>query len=223
MCGRYMLDTDAADITSEFDLSNALPLEFKPRYNIAPGTDVLIVRSSDRRPTAAKVRWGLVPFWAKDAKMGKRLINARAETVSEKPAFRRAFEKRRCLLPANGYYEWRIKNGGKQPFLIYRNDARCFAIAGLWERWRRDGKIIESCAVVTCPATGQIRGIHDRMPLLVGRPDYDLWLNEPVGAEKILEVSKSPLAIEMTMHAVSTFVNSPANDSPDCIAAIQSR
>ena len=131
MCGRYMLDTDAADITSEFDLLTKPSLKIKPRYNIAPGTDVLIIRVAAHRPAAAKVRWGMVPAWSKDTKIGSRLINARAETVSEKPAFRSAFENRRCLLPANGYYEWQIKDGTKRPFFIYRSDGRCFAIAGL--------------------------------------------------------------------------------------------
>jgi len=221
MCGRYMLDTNAADITSEFDLRTTPSLEIKPRYNIAPGTDVLIVRVAAHRPTVAKVRWGMVPVWSRDTKMGSRLINARAETVSEKPAFRGAFENRRCLLPANGYYEWQIKDGTKRPFLIYKGDGRCFAIAGLWERWQRGNEVVESCTVITCEASGRMRDLHNRMPLLVDRTDYNLWLNGPMKKKRMLELSKTPFATSLTMHPVSTAVNSPVNDSLECAAAVQ--
>lgn len=215
MCGRYMLSSDADTIGAEFGIDP--PAEIEPHYNIAPSQQVLIVRHRDAAREGAFVRWGLIPFWAKDPKIGYKMINARSETVTEKPAFRAAFRKRRCLVPADGYYEWQALEGGKQPYLIFPASGTCFAIAGLWESWRQDDEIVESCTLVTCAANERLSQLHHRMPVTVARDDYARWLAPDTGAADLEPLLRPAANDAFDFQAVSTTVNSPRNDSIACI------
>ncbi len=224
MCGRFALTTPPELIASLFALSS--PPDLRPRYNIAPTQDVLIVRMTKDRTAreAAMVRWGLVPSWADDPSIGSRLINARGESVAEKPAFRRAFRKRRCVIPASGFYEWRETGGSKQPMYIRREDGEPFALAGLWESWhdedRPDAPPLESCTIITTTANALLKPIHDRMPVVAAREKLDLWLGgEDPDALRELLAPADPSGWRVA--PVSRRVNSPKNDDPSCIRPLE--
>jgi putative SOS response-associated peptidase YedK len=217
MCGRYLL-TSPVDLLRQLFRFMERP-NLGPRYNIAPTQEVPIVRLSregDRRELL-QARWGLVPYWAKDAKIGNRLINARAEAIERTPAFREAYQRRRCLVPADGFYEWRKAGKERQPLLIRRRDQAPFAFAGLWERWQQpDGQILRSCTIVTCPPNALVAEVHDRMPVILATADHDRWLDPSQGDGKAL---LRPCPAEwLEALAVSPRVNSPANDDPACLA-----
>ncbi|MCO6452217.1 MAG: SOS response-associated peptidase [Caldilineales bacterium] len=218
MCGRFSLTSSAEELATLFDL-DAAP-ELPPRYNIAPTQLVAAVRfnSDSGQREMTLFRWGLIPFWSKDLAIGSRLINARSETVAEKPAFRAAFKSRRCLIPASGFYEWQKQNGGKQPHLIGMEDGKPFAMAGMWEHWEGgDGSIIESCTILTTTANKMIERVHNRMPVILDRQDFSDWL-DPATATGILHHLLRPYpAEEMMAYPVSTIVNSPVNDVPACV------
>lgn len=171
MCGRFTLRTPAKHIAEIFGLSDVFDLPHQ--YNIAPSQDVAAVRLNreGKKRELAMLHWGLVPFWAKDPKIGYRTINARAETLATKPSFRNAFKKRRCLIVADGFYEWQKTNGKKQPFLIHMKDDRPFAFAGLWEHWKGDDEVIESCTIIVTEANDLMKPIHDRMPVILSPDD----------------------------------------------------
>jgi putative SOS response-associated peptidase YedK len=218
MCGRFALSATAAELAAQFEVE--LGATLAPRYNIAPSQPVLIVRGGDDGRVAALVRWGLVPFWADDPAIGGRLINARAETVASKPAFRAAFRRRRCLVPASGYYEWQARAAGKRPWFIHPMHGAVVAIAGVWERWERDGTVSESCALLTCAANARVRPVHDRMPVLIPPADYARWLDAqatPTALDALL--APAPDA-SLALHPVAQLVNSPRHDSADCIAPL---
>jgi putative SOS response-associated peptidase YedK len=217
MCGRYALISDPAELAAQFDV--APPSAFAPRYNIAPSQPVLLVRNENQRRTSACLQWGLLPSWSKEATAGRRPINARAETVAEKPSFRAAFRRRRCLVPADGYYEWAARDGTKQPYFIYRDDRAPFAIAGLWEYWERDGNIVESCALLTCAANGFLSRVHHRMPVLIEPKNYALWLSAETRPDALGDLLTPANDDIFALHAVTKRVNSPANDSQECIDA----
>ncbi len=168
------------------------------------------------------LRWGLVPSWAKDPQMGARMINARGETVAEKPSFRSAVKSRRCLIPADGFYEWVKTDGGKQPHFIHFADARPFAFAGLWERWNKgEGDPLETCTIITTSPNDLIAGLHDRMPVILPDDRYDEWLKpEPLAADRLSEILVAHPAGQMEAYPVSTYVNKPANDDAGCIARV---
>lgn len=222
MCGRFTLATSAEKIADLFGI-NEVP-HLPARYNIAPTQDVPVCRApqsaADRR--VDDLRWGLVPFWADDLKIGNRMINARAETASAKPAYRAAFKRRRCLIPATGFYEWRKEEGGKQPYLFRSEDSSPFALAGLWERWSDDqtDEVVETFTILTCDANALVAPIHRRMPVVLGREHFEFWLdpgNEDVGA---LEALLDPPHLQsFEAVAVSRDVNSPSNDHPGLIEA----
>ncbi|MGR8919921.1 MAG: SOS response-associated peptidase [Gammaproteobacteria bacterium] len=214
MCGRYALISDATELAEAFGVE--MPPVFAPRYNIAPSQPVLIVRASERGREADIVEWGLLPSWSKDPRSARRPINARAETVAEKPSFRAAWRRRRCLVPANGYYEWAKRPGGKQPYYIHRRDDAPFAIAGIWEAWERDGNRIESCALLTCAASERLAAVHDRMPVTLAPAAYALWLGEASDGDAAALLTPAP-DDAFELRAVSTRVNAPANDSPECL------
>ena len=179
MCGRFSLIGDLSLLAHRFQFDGEWP-EFDPRYNIAPTDPVLTLRGVERRQ-AALMRWGLVPSWAKDPKVGAQMINARAETVAEKPAFRSALRSRRCLVLADSYYEWQRSPSGRRPFRIVLRSGEPFAFAGLWEAWRDPrGNVLLSCAVVTTPANELLAPIHDRMPAILPRELEELWLDAEV-------------------------------------------
>lgn len=226
MCGRYSLARPARLDPKAFGVE-AFP-DLPPRYNIAPTQDVLAVLEHDATRSAELLRWGLVPGWAKDPAVGARMANARAETVAEKPSFRNAFRSRRCLVPADGFYEWQVVPGAKrkQPHRIRMADDEPFAFAGLWESWRPAAKsadeaaALRSCALLTTAPNALMRPIHDRMPVIVAPDDYDAWLDPATPPADVLALLRSFPAERMVAHPVSTAVNSPHHDEAGCIAPL---
>ncbi len=218
MCGRFALSSDAETLAAEFDV--APPEQLAPRYNIAPSQPLLAVGALPDERVTTLFEWGLLPSWSKTVAGARRPINARAETVAGKPSFRAAFRRRRCLVPADGYYEWKALAGGKQPYYIHRADERCFAIAGIWEHWERDGAVIQSCALLTCAANDTLAAVHDRMPVIVAHEDYAAWLDPATPADSLARLLAPAADHAFALHAVSKRVNSPANDSRDNIRPV---
>jgi putative SOS response-associated peptidase YedK len=220
MCGRFTLTSTPEQLAQRFGLDE--PPQAAPRYNIAPGQDVLAIRldAETARRVAIHPRWGLVPSWAKDAAIGARMINARSETVAEKPAFRAAFRARRCLVPADGFYEWAPRQGGKQAHYIALRDAEPFGFAGLWERWEDpSGDALESCTLLTRDAVESIRGIHHRMPVILDPTAYEAWL-DPARDDptRLFALLRPPPEENIVWHPVSNRVNDVRVDDPACIA-----
>lgn len=218
MCGRYSLTLPPDAVRRLFGYL-ARP-NMAPRANIAPTQPVAAVRrDADGTPEFACLRWGLIPSWAKDAAIGNRLINARAESVAEKPAFRAAFRARRCLIAADGFYEWRKEGGRRQPYRILRRDAAPFGFAGLWERWHdpATGEVIESCTIITTDANNALRQIHPRMPVILDPAAFAAWLDpaaDPRAAQALLAPAPDDL---LRAYPVSTRVNSPRNEGLDLV------
>ena len=222
MCGRFTLRVDLRSVVERFRLHDPAQLDWEPRFNIAPTQTILAVRrNAAGERELVGLRWGLIPSWAKDAAIGNRLINARAETVSEKPAFRAAYARRRCLVPADGYYEWmRGEKGQKQPYWIGLRDQPLFAIAGLWETWRDPkGARIESVTLLTTAANGATRSIHPRMPVIL-RPGLEpTWLGETDATRDELSACLMPYrSAAMNFFPVSSYVSRPQNEGPQCVA-----
>jgi putative SOS response-associated peptidase YedK len=220
MCGRYSLSASPETIRDHFGL-HALPA-LEPRYNIAPTQVVPVIRAGEEGRELALLHWGLIPAWAKDEKTGYRMINARAETVAEKPAFRNAVRHRRCLVPADGFYEWRTTARGKQPYHVRRRDGALFAFAGLWEHWQDEhGRTIESFTILVTDANALLRPIHDRMPAIIEPADYERWLSRALRDPQALAPLLQPYpAVRLQAVPVSTRVNTPRHDDPDCIAPL---
>jgi putative SOS response-associated peptidase YedK len=218
MCGRYNLVTDAKTLVDAFEVS-VDRLELTPRYNIAPGQDVLAIRLEDGERVACMLHWGLVPFWAKDPKIGYKTINARAETVATKPAFRDAFKKRRCLVIATGFYEWRSEGKQKQPYHIRMVDGRAFAFAGLWEGWtdKETGEHIASCTILVTEASELVAPIHDRMPVILAPADYDAWLSPKTDLAVAQSLLVPYAGDDLEQYPVSRAVSSARNDGPELI------
>lgn len=222
MCGRFAFYSPREAVLAVFGVE--LPFEVEPHYNIAPTQLVAAIRAGDAGgPEGVRLRWGLVPSWAKDAAIGSRMINARAETLGEKPAFRNAWRRRRCVVLANGFYEWRVAAGsgaGKTPFYIAPPDGRPMGLAGLWERWEKGDRPLESCAIITTAASGALAGIHDRMPVILPPDSLRLWL-QPGQPHEVLQRLLRPAPEDaLAFHQVGREVNSPAHDGPGLIAAI---
>jgi len=235
MCGRYTLKTPNPRLQELFGLQD-LP-HLVPRFNIAPTQLILTIRASALVPNlreASMMRWGLIPFWAKDLAIGNTMINARAETVAEKPSFRSAFIKRRCLIPADGFFEWeKLPSGKKQPWWIRMQDEAPFAMAGLWETWSPktepattnetqldDLKVIQSCTILTINANADMQSLHDRMPVILPIEAWASWLNPTAEKAKLQTLLKPFENGHLIRSAVSTVVNRPLIDSPECIAPI---
>jgi len=220
MCGRYAQRTDPKQLAKVFGVAEVPEVE--PRYNIAPTQDIVAVQQTadDREMTFYK--WGLVPSWAKDTSIGARLINARSETVTEKPAFRQAFKHRRCIIPADGFYEWQQTGGRKQPFFFRMRDESPFGFAGLWERWEGSGsQAINSCAILTTEANEVLRPVHDRMPVILHPDDYELWLEGGEREQALLRELLRPYpAEEMAGYPVATAVNSPRSQGAKLIEQV---
>jgi putative SOS response-associated peptidase YedK len=219
MCGRYRLSQVER---IEHALEPEQMFGLTPRYNIAPTQPVPIVRQDDARRTLAMVRWGLVPFWAKDVCAGSRMINARSETVLEKPTFRDCFAKRRCLIPADGFYEWMKTGARRRPFHFGMKDDSLFAFAGLWDCWKpSDSVAVESCTILTITANTLVADLHDRMPVILPREHYAVWLGAPPSeAPKVVDLLVPFDPGLMRRYEVSPLVNKPGNDSPDCIVPL---
>jgi len=217
MCGRYELSSHPAAIALAFGLSH--PPDIAPRYNIAPMQQVPIVRlngSGERELTL--VRWGFVPRWAKDPSIGARMINARAETLTSRDAFRNAYARHRCLLPANGFYEWCATPSGKQPMHIGMMDGQPFGLAGLYERWLSpEGEVLDTCAIVTAAASASLRAIHDRMPVIVAASDYRRWLDS---SNPDVDDLLAPSTDALRVYPVSTRVNAVRNDDAELCVPI---
>lgn len=223
MCGRFSIATPGPRLVEAFAVvrDGALFDDLAPRYNVAPSQHIPAIRLDAGERAACLLRWGLIPSWAQDEKLGYKMINARAETVAEKPAFRAAFKRRRCLIPATGFYEWRQANG-KQPYNVRRRDGAPFALAGLWEHWAHAGQAIESCTIIVTDANDLMRAIHDRMPVIITPKDYDLWLNPEVGdGERLLPLLIPYPGEDLELYPVSRLVNSPKNDRPELLAREQ--
>jgi putative SOS response-associated peptidase YedK len=249
MCGRFTLRAPVSRVAEQFALLDAAP--FEPRYNIAPTQPVAVVRQSLPSPASGErrqslpspvlgegsgvravsprefvwFRWGLVPSWAKDPAIGSRLINARAETAAEKPAFRAAMRRRRCLVVADGFYEWQRLAKGKQPYFIHMRDDRPFGFAGLWESWEgADHSALETCTILTTDANDLMRPIHDRMPVIISPADYACWL-DPTNEkpDDLLPLLQPYRGGTLVAYPVSTLVNSPTHDDPRCIESASGR
>lgn len=218
MCGRYFLTTPGSVLAERFALET-VP-ELTPRWNIAPTQSVPIVRAgAGGGRELAVTRWGLVPFWAKEAAIGNRLINARAETLAEKPAFRDSFRKRRCLVPADGFYEWKKAGAGKQPWLLRLRGGGVLAFAGVWSRWQdpAGGEPVESCAIVTTTPNELAATVHDRMPVVLPFDRHRDWLDSGAAPAALAALLRPFPAHEMEAFPVSKLVNNPAHDEPGCI------
>jgi putative SOS response-associated peptidase YedK len=220
MCGRYRLTAKERWLSEYFSIP-AEDIEWAARWNIAPTDQVATIRQDRHSPKRifAKMRWGLIPYWAKDQSIGARAINAVCETASDKPAFKDAMRKRRCLIPADGFYEWKVVGPKKkQPYNIGMADDGLFAFAGLWDRWKSPDKgEILSCTILTTDANPLLKEIHDRMPVIIARDDYDLWLDPGMtDPDKLTNLLKPFDSRKMRLYPVSTTVSNVKNDGPDC-------
>lgn len=221
MCGRYTLTaSDPGGLRARFGLDESVLIE--PRFNVAPGDEVLAVTTTrEGAPRGDRLRWGLVPHWARDPSTGYKMINARAESVAERPAYRDAFRQRRCLILADGYYEWQPRPGArKQPWWITRADHAPFAFAGLWATWRPepDGPVLRTCTIVTTAASSALAPLHDRMPVMLAPTDEARWLDHGT-PEPVLHDLLVPAAPEATTaRPVGPAVNDARHDAPDCLA-----
>jgi putative SOS response-associated peptidase YedK len=204
-----------------FAVTDFGPDALRPRYNLTPGQAVAVVREREGRRRVDALQWGLIPFWAKDATIGRRLINARLDSVPSKPAFREAWQRRRCLIPASGFYEWSEPQGGrKRPYFIRPSDEPLLALAGLWERWRTpSGEKLETCVIVTTDANAELAKIHDRMPLVIPRDAQALWLDPSSSLEDAMKLAERPPALDVA--AVGFGVNDPRNDDETLIAPVE--
>jgi putative SOS response-associated peptidase YedK len=220
MCGRFTLTLTPEETAQLLALDAALNAELglRPRWNIAPGQDLpaAVQETPDTPRSLRNLNWGLVPSWSRGSADGIRPINARSETVADKPSFRDAFRRRRCLVPADGFYEWRRQGGRKQPWLIRLKDEPGFAMAGLWESWTPPaGPALHTCALLTTEANDLMRPIHDRMPVILHRADFEQWLTTPPDAAPGLRNLLRPYSADlMTAWPVSPLVNTPHNDGP---------
>ena len=234
MCGRFTLRTPPTEIASLFSVQ--LPIEFQktpyvPRYNIAPSQQITVILqdhpedaefgeagSTDSERLWKLFRWGLIPSWAKDTKIGYKLINARGETLGEKPSFRNAFKKRRCLILADGFYEWKKTSSGKVPFHFGLDNGGVMAFAGLWERWKKDDPTLYSCTIVTTEANELLGKLHDRMPVILDAADHDKWLDpEFQNTEELQSLLQPYSADEMVSREANPIVNHVKNETPECL------
>jgi putative SOS response-associated peptidase YedK len=226
MCGRYTLSSPGDEIALLFDLQELIP--FPPRYNLAPTQEAAVVRvTAPGEPRRLDLlKWGFIPYWAKEASIGNRMINARAESVAEKPAYRFSFKKKRCLIPADGFYEWKAEGRAKQPYLIRRKDRKPFAFAGLWSTWKdpeRD-QPVETFTILTTDANDLVRPLHDRMPVILLKDEFDLWLDPKVEDAARLQPLLGPApGDDWETVPVSRAVNRPSYDAPDCIEPLVER
>jgi putative SOS response-associated peptidase YedK len=216
MCGRYVLIAEPQQVQQEFNLKN-VP-ELAPRYNIAPTQPVAII-TNDAPEELTIVQWGLVPSWSKDPKVGSKMINARSDTAAEKPSFRTAFKRRRCLIPVSGFYEWgTTEEKNKQPHYIFVKDKDVFSFAGLWEVWYGpDGEELWTCSILTTDANDKIESLHHRMPVILDGEDRNTWLDKATDVAELQALMKPFDGNKMDYYPVSKAVNTPKNDNPTLI------
>lgn len=218
MCGRFRLTRQDKALADRFEVEE--DVDWTPRYNIAPTQSVAVIRQDSHEPRRhySRMRWGLIPFWAKDPSIGYKMINARAETIAEKAAFRNALKARRCLIPADGFYEWKKLDTSKQPFNFGMADDSIFAFAGIWEQWKDPaGALIETCSIITTTPNELTADVHDRMPVILAPDDYDLWLDPGLTrSDAVVDLLRPFDAKLMRCYPVSTRVNLVKNDDPSC-------
>lgn len=222
MCGRVTVQTPAVDLAREFGLAGIRNAIERPRFNLAP-TQLFPVVANDGQRMLDAYRWGLIPSWAKDAAIGNKLINARCETVAEKPSFRSALKRKRCLLLVDGFYEWKQTTKPKTPFFFHRKDRKPFAIAGLWEEWTspETGEVVRSCCIITTGPNALMASFHDRMPVILSAAGQEQWLRPEATEAAALQPLLVPCADDfLDAYAVTRVVNSPSNDVPACIERI---
>jgi putative SOS response-associated peptidase YedK len=216
MCGRFTLSLDPGELQEELALGQ-MPADLHPRYNIAPTQPVAVVKDGGSRDVTL-YQWGLVPSWAKDPSIGSRMINARSETLQEKPSFRNAFSRRRCLILSDGFYEWENKGGKKTPYFIHFENGKPFAFAGLWEFWRSpEGASLNSCTIITCQANELVSRLHERMPVIIPMDRQAAWLDLKSQLTDLQAMLIPYASAEMDLYPVLPMVNNPANDHPDCM------
>ena len=216
MCGRYNLIATGQQIMDHFRLLS-LPVH-KPDYNIPPGQKILaVVQLEDGSNGAVNLHWGLIPSWAKDRAISSHLINARAETLTEKPSFKKAYRHRRCLIPATGFFEWHATEAGKQPYHIHRQDNGLFAFAGIWEHWEHEQETVYSCSIITTAASNKMTPIHDRMPVIIMPDDYNRWLDKKNTAIEIADFLAADAYRTMQITRISTRVNNPQHNDENCL------
>lgn len=220
MCGRFAQSPEVESIFKRYRFIGSQALKGLPRYNIAPSQSVPVIMRDKEGTHCEAMRWGLVPHWATDDHTGKPLINARAETVAEKPSFKTPFRRHRCLVPASGFYEWKRNGTHKTPYFIHRSDEGAICFAGIWDRWDvKDGSILHSFSIITTRANALVKPIHDRMPVMVHESDEARWLNNDEHDPEHLQSLLQPYpAKEMSAYAVSPVVNGVEHDSADCLA-----
>jgi putative SOS response-associated peptidase YedK len=225
MCGRYKLSRRKQIIEEHFDTAALDAEDWTPRYNIAPTQPIAVIRQHPKEPVRelSLMRWGLIPSWARDSSAAARMINARSETAATKPAFRDAMKSRRCMIPADGFYEWSRTGKTKQPFCFEVNDGELFAFAGLWDRWKEpSGNWIKTCSILTTTPNALTQAVHDRMPVILDRESYDLWLDPGLTDVQVVSGLLKPYdAHLMRSHPVSTRVNRVENDDEECSRAVE--
>ena len=217
MCGRFVRKLYAETIASEFDVDEVVT-DLAPSYNVAPSQQVAVVMT-DGKKRLVSMKWGLIPAWSDDPAIGNRLINARAETITEKPSFREAFLRQRCLVIADGFYEWQKRGRTRRPYFIHLKAERPFGFAGLYDLWTSpEGEVITTCTIITTEPNEIVKTLHDRMPVILPKQFEDAWL-DPYNADhaSLIQMLGPYSENEMEMHTVSSLVNSTANDSPECI------
>lgn len=220
MCGRFTITLEPADFQEDLEVGD-FPADFQPRYNVAPTQPVAAVRDVDSR-RVEWFKWGLIPFWAKDPSIGERMINARSETLAEKPSFKQSFARRRCLILADGFFEWKRTTGtpGSTPYYIYLKDRKPFAFAGLWDQWQKPGEEVTlSCTIITCAPNELISPLHDRMPVILDRLTAWEWL-KPTPVEQLNTFLRPYPAEKMALAEVSRLVNNPRVDTPEIIQPV---
>jgi len=220
MCGRFVADIPASELKKIFARIEAMNIG--PRYNVAPSQQVAVVRNAGDHDELVPMKWGLIPSWAKDDKIANHTINARSETVAEKPAFRHAIKKNRCIVPVRGFYEWSHSGTEKHPHFIFMADKSVMTLAGIWEHWNApDGSVLETFSILTTSANKLILSLHDRMPVILQPKDYDLWLGRNMQDAHCLEHLYTPFHDDLLdYYQVPDLVNNPRFDSPACIARV---
>jgi len=219
MCGRFA-QADPLEIIAEQFGIEVIDLDLSPRYNVAPGQQVAVIIKEETREIV-DLKWGLVPFWAKDPSIGNRMINARAETVLEKPSYKNAMKKRRCLIPASGFYEWKKDGKVKVPYYFRHNNGKPFGLAGLWETWKDpDGNELKTFTIITTEPNELAARVHNRMPVIISEENYGTWLDTANPPQKAQALLAPYPADRMEAYPVSTMVNSPANDSEELVRPV---
>jgi putative SOS response-associated peptidase YedK len=218
MCGRFSLHIPMTELIEYLRLAGGI--SFDRRYNIAPSETIPVIRREGGERRLGLARWGLVPHWAKDAKIGYRMINARAETVASKPSFRGPFHRQRCIVPASGFYEWRQTDRTRCPYHIFRADGNPLALAGLWDRWENPddpAEVVISCTIITTEASQPVAKLHDRMPAILEPEEFDSWLDPDRSRRDLLALLHPAAEVVLDFHPVSDYVNKPGHEGEECI------